>query len=266
MLTHLYKSYAKITPSDLEKNDARLKESYDPNQPPEFLIQHVQDAVDYAAHANCPYSPEQVVTVAYNLVSQTGCFDHDLKDWRAKPDTAKTWPDFKTFFTERHQDWTQNRSDRAGQQYGQAHMANQEPAYKQRTIDAIANLATATASDRATVATLMSTIDKLTTDLKDVQSKLVIALETNAALARALGSDAKEHQHRRERGGGSGKREDNSPPNRHYCWTHGYLCTHHSGECPSQASGHQQRAKARDTKGGSSVNRDKWIEIVTKSK
>ena len=58
MLTHLYKSYAKITPSDLEKNDARLKESYDPNQPPEFLIQQVQDAVDYVSHANCPYSPE----------------------------------------------------------------------------------------------------------------------------------------------------------------------------------------------------------------
>ena len=57
-----------------------MKESYDPNQPPELLIQQIQDAVDYAAHANCPYLPEQFVTAAYNLVNQTGMFDHNLKD------------------------------------------------------------------------------------------------------------------------------------------------------------------------------------------
>ena len=74
MLTHLYSSYAKITPADLEKNDVRMKAPYDANDPPELLIQQVQDGVDYAAHADCPYSPEQVVTIAYNLVNQTGIF------------------------------------------------------------------------------------------------------------------------------------------------------------------------------------------------
>ena len=262
MLTHLYTCYAKITPADLEKNDARMKENYDPNQPPEILIQKIQDAVDYAAHANCPYSPEQVVTTAYNLVNQTGIFDQDLKDWRARATNTKTWADFKTFFTDRHHDWSQNRYDRADQRYGHANMAIQEPTYEQRTIDAISNLATATASDCATVATLTATIEKLTTDLKNVQSQLVAALESNAALARALGADGKENQ----RGRGRGKKGDTRPPNRHYCHTHGYLCLHHSGECPNPAPGHNSKAKARDNMGGSLVNRDKWIEIVTRSK
>lgn len=261
MLTHLYSSYAKITPADLEKNDARMKAPYDANDPPELLIQQVQDGVDYAAHADCPYSPEQVVTIAYNLVNQTGIFDQDLKDWRARPGHTKTWPDFKVFFIERHQDWYQNRTGRAGQDYGRANMLHDEPTYDQRTIDAIANLATATASDRATVASLTATIEKLTSDLNDVQSKLVIALETNASLARALG-DGKENQ----RGRGRAPKEDRRPPNRHYCWTHGYLCTHHSGECPSPATGHQIKAKSRDNKGGSTANRDKWIDIVTRTK
>ena len=140
-------------------------------------------------------------------------------------------------------------------------MLHDEPTHDQRTIDAIANLATATASDRATVASLTATIEKLTSDLNDVQVKLVIALETNASLARALG-DGKENQ----RGRGRAPKEDRRSPNRHYCWTHGYLCTHHSGECPSPATGHQNKAKSRDNKGGSTANRDKWIDIVTRTK
>ena len=63
-----------------------------------------------------------------------------------------------------------------------------EPQFEQRTIDAIANLATATASDRAAVAKLTATIADLTTELKTTQAKLVAALETNAIRPLVLGS------------------------------------------------------------------------------
>lgn len=49
ILNHLYSCYAGITPTDLEENDKRLKESYDPNQTFETLIGQVEEAMEYAA-------------------------------------------------------------------------------------------------------------------------------------------------------------------------------------------------------------------------
>ena len=62
-------------------------------------------------------------------------------------------------------------------------MYDNSPKFKQQTIVAIVNLATATANDQATVAKLTETIADLTTELKKTQTKLVTALEANARLA-----------------------------------------------------------------------------------
>ena len=63
--------------------------------------------------------------------------------------------------------------------------------FEQRTIHAIANLATATASDCATIASMTITIHKLTLKLKNTQAILVKALESNAKLAASQAN--KEH-------------------------------------------------------------------------
>ena len=64
MLTHLYAAYTKITEGDLEENDKRMRADYDVNQPMEFIIEQIDDAVDMAAASDNPYSTEQVVTTA----------------------------------------------------------------------------------------------------------------------------------------------------------------------------------------------------------
>jgi len=68
MLTHLYVNYAKITPTDLEENDKRMKADWDPNQPFKVLIDQIDDGVDYATAGENPYTLEQIVNIAYNLV------------------------------------------------------------------------------------------------------------------------------------------------------------------------------------------------------
>ena len=78
LLSHLYGTYAKITPTDLKENDTRMNAPYDPNQPFEFLIEQIQDAANYAAHAGTPYSQEQILTTVYDLVFKTGMFSNDL--------------------------------------------------------------------------------------------------------------------------------------------------------------------------------------------
>jgi len=68
MLTHLYANYAKITPTNLEENDKCMKADWESNQPFEVLIDQIDDGVDYATAGEKPYTPEQIVNIAYNLV------------------------------------------------------------------------------------------------------------------------------------------------------------------------------------------------------
>ena len=77
MFRHLYNTYADICADELEENDRRLKEPWDPNTPFESLIKQVQDAIDLADHTGVPYTNKQVINIAYNLVEQTGIFEHD---------------------------------------------------------------------------------------------------------------------------------------------------------------------------------------------
>ena len=49
---------------------------------------------------------------------------------------------------------------------------------QQETVDTIANLATATASDRAAIAQLMATVERLTAELVTVNTNIVADLQT----------------------------------------------------------------------------------------
>ena len=68
MLTHLYNSYARISQFDLEENYKRFKQQWDSNQSFEVLIDQIEDAIDYAASGNTPYSKEKITKMAYNIV------------------------------------------------------------------------------------------------------------------------------------------------------------------------------------------------------
>jgi len=71
---HFYKTYKAIKPSDIVKNDKKIKRSYDPLQPFEELIEQIKDVVDFAATGNAADFPKQVVIIAYNLNFQTSFF------------------------------------------------------------------------------------------------------------------------------------------------------------------------------------------------
>ena len=80
------------------------------------------------------------------------------------------------FFAAAHREWRLFIQNETGTFYGAAHntTANPDDGYlQQETVDAIANLATAMASDRAAIAQLMSTVERLTAELVTVNAKLV---------------------------------------------------------------------------------------------
>ena len=253
MLDHLYDVYAKILPDDLVKNTEKMSSPWDPNQPFEFLIRQIQNGIDFAAHGLAPLTTEQIVNTAYTVVANTGLFHEECKKWRKRtPPQLKDWPSFKVFFAEAYADWRVGQRQTANIRYGSANAVTTQ-GYEAETIEAIANLATATASDRATTARLTETNAKLTEELKKTQQKLVEALEKLAKLSNPRCPLAPK----------TGKENDKRPTDRHYCWTHGYLCEHTSGRCPNPAEGHQRYATARKPLGGSKLKYTEWIKRVT---
>ena len=64
MLTYLYNSYARTSQFDREESDKRFKQQLEPNQPFEVLIDQIEDAIDYAAAGNTPYSREKITNMA----------------------------------------------------------------------------------------------------------------------------------------------------------------------------------------------------------
>ena len=50
-----------------------------------------------------PYSASQILSIAHNLVKDTGFDDEGCKEWKRRPINEKTRPKFKLFLFERIQ-------------------------------------------------------------------------------------------------------------------------------------------------------------------
>jgi hypothetical protein len=254
MLTHLYTSYSRLTPADLQGNDTRLRNPYDPNQPIKSLFDQIEDAVALAAAAQAPYSPAQIVAIAYTLVFTTGMLPEACRKWRRNP-ADHTWPNFKTFFAEAHQDLRDSQITSKQSAYHDANyvlnIANDSVIDQHDTAEAIANLATATASDRATVASLTATSSTLTAELTQANNKLSFAQAVTSALKIDLATlrATRNNDHRTTPANASRTYQANS----NYCWTHGYKVNgrHTSTSCLKPATGHQHDATKDNNKRGS---------------
>ena len=94
---------------------------------------------------------------AYQLVFNTGIFEADCWEWNQRTADNKTLPYLKTFFAAAHREWPLSLKNETSTPYGAEYNATARPdnGYLQKeTVDAIANLATATARDRATITQL----------------------------------------------------------------------------------------------------------------
>ena len=135
-------------------------------------------------------------------------------------------------------------------------------------MDAITNLATSTASNRAAIAQLTSTVERLTAELVTVKTKLVAALQTQRASRGGHGGKSRGHGRGRgasattptlgpPTGAGAATRtekQDLEPPI-HYCWTCVPGFRHNSAKCPAPATGHVYTATKRDMQGGAEAQK-----------
>jgi phage shock protein A len=159
-----------------------------------------------------------------------------------KSDCGKTWAQFKLDFATAHREF--RLTNQTAQQLG-FHSANMmieqgREETIQDTVDAIAQLATATASDRGTVATLTTTNAKLATKLEAAQTQIAQLKNKIAALKHKI------------KPAWQGQRPINTMNNDSYCWSHGYQVEklHTSATCNMKKSGHQDAANKSNPMGG----------------
>jgi hypothetical protein len=244
ILTHLLTYLAMISPTELTQNYERLNTPYDPNQPIEMLFQQIQDARAFALAGGQPYGAAIIVNVAYTLVLNTGLFPDACRAWQSRPTAAKTWAQFKIDVATAHREL--RLTNQTAQQSG-FHSANMMIEQgmddsMQETAEAIAHLATATASDRGTVATLTTT---------NTNTKLANQLEAVHALIAQLKSEIVTLKIK-IKPVWQGQRPARTTNNDSYCWSHGYQVakSHTSATCKVRNTGHQETGTKSDTMGG----------------
>jgi hypothetical protein len=231
-----------IAPTELTQNYERLNTLYDPNQPIETLFQQIRDARAFAVAGGHPYGAAMIVNVAYTLVFNTGLFPDACRAWQSRAIAGKKWAQFKIDFATAHREfWLINQT---AQQSG-FHSANMmieqgRDDSMQDTFDAIAQLATATASDRGTVATLTTTNAKLVNQMEAAHA-LIAQLKNEIATLKNKIKNAWQ-----------GQRPVKTTNNDSYCWSHGYKVakSHTSATCNMKKSGHQDTVTKIDNMGG----------------
>ena len=264
LLNQLYTTYAVISNADWLNNNKRFCEPYSPSVPINVAWGKINDTVAYADAGSTPYSSKQVSDNAYQLVFNTGIFAADCWEWNQRTVDNKTLPDLKNFFAAVHREWCLLLQNETITPYGAVHntIARPDKGYlNQETVNAIANLATDTASDCATISQLTAMVERLTEELVTVNTKLVAALQNQQASRggnggrsrrRGSGAGATTPTHGPPTGAGTAtrtKKKDLEPPI-HYCWTCGPGYRHNGAKCSAPATGHVYTATKQDMQGG----------------
>ena len=153
-------------------------------------------------------------------------------------------------FTEAHQDFHDSQTQGTSS-FHSANAAYANMSLPEETTTALANLASATATDRAAMAALTNTNEQLSIQLSTITKSLTTALAKIQMLEQSLQSQPS----------GNTAPTQNHQLLRPYCWTHGFRVQkkHNSMTCKAPADGHIKTATAVKLMGGSIVG----LEDVT---
>ena len=91
LISFLKQQYGRVSEQQLEDNDKIFRKSYDIGTPIEELYGQIEDCVDLAEAGGAPYTHQQVLANALNLLRQTGVLNEYIRDWKRKDPNDKTW-------------------------------------------------------------------------------------------------------------------------------------------------------------------------------
>ena len=248
MLQFLFTQYGIITPHDLQENNSKFYNAWDPTTPFETLIAQIEDAVEFAEDGKQPYTSQQILNNAYNLVYRSGLYFDDCKDWNAKPEADKTWANFKSHFLQAQRQ--QRLQQTATQQGFYGHLLNDHCTVIKDCLDEH------TASQHTALSTLTSEHQQLNTVTNDLVKSLATLTQQMTELKSMVLNNTRANQPNNNNNRNNNNNNNNNRPrieNQNYCWTHGYRVgkNHTSATCQNPAPGHQKDATRDNIMGGS---------------
>jgi hypothetical protein len=182
ILEHLFTTYGCLSEQQMIANNAEFRKEWDPDSSFELIIAQIDDCAEMAETAGVPYSPEQVLATAYTIVQKTGMFTNDLKEWKRLAAAARTWPAFKIFMVERQIEQLEHQvTARQGGYHSANALLERERENYNNAAEALANLATATASDRAALAALTNTVQQQNLQIKQKDDQIATLKKQLAA-------------------------------------------------------------------------------------
>jgi hypothetical protein len=149
--------------------------AWGPPQPVESLFKQIQDCANYSEAGGVLIGHPQQINVGYSKKIATGHFMSACRRWNEKHTIEKTWTQFKSHFAAAHHQHKQMQGESAataGYHSANAAVTHNEYQMDEATIGALANLATATASDRCVVAALTQANYSLAKQLEDNSNEL----------------------------------------------------------------------------------------------
>ena len=170
----------------MQEHDVKMKKAISAEILFEDFVEQIETAVDAVA-TQVPYTRQQIVSIVFTIVDNAEIYYNIVKEWCQKDTADKTWEAFRTFFSREFRDIRFQPRTSASEGYGTTtkmrggHTNATEFERQQQQAEALANLATATAADRQTVAELSISNATLTHELRT-------ATGTTATLQQRLAS------------------------------------------------------------------------------
>ena len=268
ILAYLFDRYGQVTGDDVNQFLSEvLKTSFTPADPLVLVWNPVEKLKKLAIQAKIPYSEEQLIELALQIIRSTHDFEKALGEWESKAQNLKTWSNLKSHFSDAQVQLKVIRGPTMMQAgFRQMnHIASEIREEFQHTRNELANMAAlmkgVDEESQYTSSTSPSSITGTSSSFEGI-ANATIETSVNTELIKLLKAMQTELTTLRDSSQGStpGKRKTNrkTPDNPSftrrktdkYCWTHGG-CTHESKDCMAKAQGHQNNATFSDKKGGS---------------
>ena len=97
ILSHLWTTCGVLQDCEVQENDVRMKKPISAETLFEEFVEQIETAVDAVAN-QVPYTRQQVVSIAFTMVENSGIYYDGVKEWRQKDTAEKMWEAFKTIF------------------------------------------------------------------------------------------------------------------------------------------------------------------------
>mmetsp|Transcript_6798 Transcript_6798/g.12794 ORF Transcript_6798/g.12794 Transcript_6798/m.12794 type:complete len:345 (-) Transcript_6798:984-2018(-) len=230
ILNFLYRNYGNITPAQLLENTAKLTEPYNPAEPIENLYTRFDDAMEFAAAANRPYTSEQILEYALLAILKTGQFKEACREWRRIQNP--TWTQFKDHFATAHKEYRELEALAGPTGYSANNLIEEASTEIMQLINNVS-----TETKQIVHHELANVIQRLT-QLETTVQQLVRTTSTTTDTKTPPDSATDKKAARETR---LKKRFDNCDA---YCWSHGFTgsSAHTSATCKAKLQGHQDSA------------------------